>query len=67
MAKAVITRRFDATDTKKGISMRIEPSDEPQTLPEWVIALAEEAGAATRAGAKTATPSASAPAAAPKE
>lgn len=49
MAKAVFHRRFDATDTKKGVSIRVEPLDTPQTLPEWVIAKAEAAGAATRA------------------
>lgn len=48
MAKAVFTRRFDATDTTKGISIRIYPASEPQTYPEWVIAKAERAGAATR-------------------
>ncbi|AWX94000.1 hypothetical protein DPM13_16405 [Paracoccus mutanolyticus] len=48
MAKAVFHRRFDATDTKKGVSIRVEPLDTPQTFPEWVIAKAEAAGAATR-------------------
>lgn len=48
MAEAVFNRRFDATDTTKGISIRIEPSPSPQAFPEWVIALAEDAGAAAR-------------------
>lgn len=53
MAKAVFHRRFDATDTKKGVSIRVEPLDTPQTFPEWVIAKAEAAGAATRITKKT--------------
>ncbi|MEE2860842.1 MAG: hypothetical protein VYB46_08530 [Pseudomonadota bacterium] len=48
MAKAVFHRRFDATDIKKGVSIRIEPMDAPQSFPEWVIAKAEAEGAATR-------------------
>ncbi|WP_294932182.1 hypothetical protein [uncultured Paracoccus sp.] len=48
MAKAIFNRRFDATDNRKGVSIRVEPSDSPQTLPEWVIALAVKAGAASR-------------------
>lgn len=48
MAKAVFHRRFDATDTTKGVSIRVNPAEAPQTLPEWVIAKAEAAGAATR-------------------
>ena len=48
MAKAIFHRRFDATDTKKGVSIRIEPVGKPQSFPEWVIAKAELAGAATR-------------------
>lgn len=48
MAKAVFNRRFDATDTKRGVSIRVEPGAAPQTLPEWVISRAEKAGAATR-------------------
>lgn len=48
MAKAIFNRRFDATDTKKGVSIRVHPSDEAQTFPEWVIARAEAAGAAVR-------------------
>lgn len=54
MAKAVFTRRFDATDTKKGVSIRVHPSEESQTFPEWVIAKAEAAGAATRHPVKSA-------------
>lgn len=48
MAKAVFHRRFDATDNKKGVSIRIEAMAAPQTLPEWVIVMAVSAGAATR-------------------
>lgn len=48
MAKAVFHRRFDATDTKKGVSIRIDPMGRPQSFPEWVIVKAEAAGAATR-------------------
>ena len=48
MAKAIFHRRFDATDTKKGVSIRIEPMAPPQSFPEWVIAKAEAAGAAKR-------------------
>lgn len=48
MAKAVFSRRFDATDTKKGISIRVNALEDPQTQPEWVIAKAVEAGAAVR-------------------
>lgn len=48
MAKAVFSRRFDASDTKKGISIRVEASDEAQPHPEWVVKQAEEAGAAKR-------------------
>lgn len=48
MAKAIFNRRFDATDSKKGVSIRVEASDTPQTFPEWVIAKAEVAGAADR-------------------
>lgn len=48
MAKAVFHRRFDATDTKKGISIRIQPSSEAQEFPAWVIDKAVKAGVATR-------------------
>lgn len=48
MAKAVFHRRFDATDTKKGISLRIQPSGEAQDFPAWVVEKAVKAGAATR-------------------
>ncbi|GEK71341.1 hypothetical protein [Paracoccus denitrificans] len=53
MAKAIFHRRFDATDTTKGVSIRIEPMEKPQSYPEWVIAKAVAAGAATRAQRKT--------------
>lgn len=48
MAKAVFHRLFNATDTKKGVSIRIEMMGKPKSFPEWVIAKAETAGAATR-------------------
>ena len=48
MAKATFHRRFNATDTTKGVSLKIEPTDGPKTFPAWVIDLAVEAGAATR-------------------
>lgn len=48
MAKAIFHRRFDATDIRRGVSMRIDPSPDPQSLPTWVIDLAVAAGAATR-------------------
>ena len=47
MAKAIFHRLFNATDTTKGVSIRIQPSPQPQTFPRWVIAKAIEAGAAT--------------------
>lgn len=46
MAKAIFHRRFDATDTKIGVSIRIYPSEQPQTFPAWVIDKAVGAGAA---------------------
>lgn len=52
MAKAVFHRRFDATDTTKGVSIRIRPMETPQTFPEWMIAMAVAAGAATRSQKK---------------
>lgn len=48
MAKAIVRRRFDATDARKGVSRRIEPSDKAQTLPAWVIEIGVAAGAAER-------------------
>lgn len=46
MAKAIFNRRFDATDTTRGVSIRIEASPEPQDFPKWAIDLAVEKGAA---------------------
>jgi len=54
MAKAIVTRRFDATDVKKGVSRRVEPSDQPQTLPAWVVDVGVAAGAAERVEPKAA-------------
>ena len=55
MAKAVFHRRFDATDTKRGVSKRIETTDGPKTFPAWIIDLAVKAGAATREEPKAAS------------
>lgn len=49
MAKANVSRAFDATDTTKGVSIRVQPGEKPQTLPSWVIAAGVAVGAATRA------------------
>ena len=48
MAKAIVHRRFNATDLKKGTSLRIDPHDDARSYPEWVIAAGEAAGAVTR-------------------
>jgi len=53
MAKAIFHRRFDATDPKRGVSIRILPDPKPQSFPEWVIAKAEAKGAATRSKPKS--------------
>ena len=55
MAKATFHRRFDATDTKRGVSKRIEPTDGPKTFPAWIIDLAVKAGAAPREEPKAAS------------
>jgi hypothetical protein len=55
MAKATFHRRFDATDTTRGVSKRIEPTDGPKTFPAWIIDLAVKAGAATREEPKAAS------------
>ena len=55
MAKATFHRRFNATDTKKGVSLKIEPTDGPKTFPAWIIDLAVKAGAATREEPKAAS------------
>lgn len=47
MAKAIFHRVFNATDLKKGVSKQVAASDQPQTLPKWVIDLAVVKGAAT--------------------
>lgn len=52
MAKATVSRVFDATDTTKGVSMRVYPDEKPQTLPAWVI----EAGVAVGAAMRVETP-----------
>ena len=54
MAKTVFNKIFDATDTRKGISIRVFPGPDPQDFPEWVIKKAEEAGAATRSSTQSA-------------
>lgn len=48
MPRAIFNRPFNATDVKRGVSIRIRQKPETQLYPEWVIALAESAGAATR-------------------
>lgn len=48
MAKAIVNKVHNATDTTKGVSVRLRPDPEPQTLPVWVIDSAVNAGAATR-------------------
>ena len=55
MAKAKFHRRFDATDTKRGVSIRIQPTDGPKTFQAWIIDLAVKAGAATREEPKAAS------------
>ena len=55
MAKAKFHRRFDATDTKRGVSIRIQPTDGPKTFTAWIIDLAVKAGAATREEPKAAS------------
>ena len=55
MAKATFHRRFNATDTTKGVSLKIEPTDGPKTFPAWIIDLAVKAGAATRDEPKAAS------------
>lgn len=55
MAKATFHRRFNATDTKNGVSLKIEPTDGPKTFPAWIIDLAVKAGAATREEPKAAS------------
>ena len=55
MAKATFHRRFDATDPRRGVSRRIEPTDGPKTFPAWIIDLAVKAGAATREEPKAAS------------
>lgn len=46
MAKAIFHRLFNFTDSKKGTSWKIQPSDKPQSFPQRVIDAAVEAGAA---------------------
>lgn len=48
MAKAIFHKLFNATDARKGVSIRVHPKEEAQSFPEWVVALAVEAGAAER-------------------
>lgn len=55
MASAIFKKVFNATDTKKGISIRVDPSEEPQTFPAWVIDAAVEKGVATKLEAETPT------------
>ncbi|WP_339112780.1 hypothetical protein [Thioclava sp. GXIMD2076] len=48
MAKAKFHRLFNATDAKRGVSLRIHPHDDFRPYPAWVIKLAETSGAATK-------------------
>lgn len=48
MAKAIVHRRFNATDLKKGTSLRIDPHEDARSYPEWVLAAGDAAGAITR-------------------
>ncbi len=58
MAKAVFHQDFNYSSRKRNVGWGIEASEEPQTLPEEVIAAGVAAGVATRVSprkAKTAT------------
>lgn len=46
MAKAIFHSNFNYTDTKKGVSWKINPSKTPKSLPSEVIDAAIKAGAA---------------------
>ena len=46
MAKAIFTKLFNFTDSKKGTSWKIQPSEKPQSFPVRVIEAAVAAGAA---------------------
>lgn len=46
MAKAIFTKLFNFTDSKKGTSWKIRPSEKPQSFPQRVIEAAVAAGAA---------------------
>lgn len=48
MAKAIVHRRFNATDLKKGTSLRIDPHEDARNYPEWVLAAGDAAGVITR-------------------
>ena len=48
MAKAIVHRRFNATDLKKGTSLRIDPHEDARNYPEWVLAAGDAASAITR-------------------
>ena len=58
MAKAVFHQDFNYSSRKRNVGWGIEASEEPQTLPEEVIAAGVAAGVATKVSpgkAKTAT------------
>ncbi len=61
MAKATVQRRFDATDMKKGTSLRIDPHEDARNYPEWVLAIGEAAGAITREEKTAPTPAKTGP------
>jgi hypothetical protein len=48
MAKALFSKCFNFTDTRKGISWRVNPSPDPQEYPARVVNAAIKAGAAAR-------------------
>ncbi|TRD21910.1 hypothetical protein [Palleronia caenipelagi] len=48
MVKVIIHRTCNATDPKRGVSLRLSPSEKPQSLPAWAADLAVKSGAAER-------------------
>jgi len=52
MPKAIFHKIFNHSNRSKGISWRVNPSNEPQSYPREVIDAAVRAGSATRPEAK---------------
>lgn len=48
MPRAIFHRNFSTTSRETGVSIRVWGGPQSQLFPEWVIAKAEAAGAATR-------------------